>query len=246
MEPVLREKEHIETISDRLRLIVSPEHTFGTDALLLAAFALPKRGGNVCDLGAGCGIIPFYWLARGVQRATAVELQAQAADQMVRSARLSGITDRLRVVNADLRRLGGILPEGAFDAVSMNPPYFKAGHGITSSAAADAIARHETETTLEDCCECAAKLLKYGGSFSVCMPPARLAETVCAMREAKMEPKRLRFVSKNADAAPWLFLLESKKGRAPGMTVENPLFLYGPDGGETEALREITAPYRKD
>ncbi len=246
MEPVLRENEHIETISDRLRLIVSPEHTFGTDALLLAAFALPKRGENACDLGAGCGVIPFYWLARGVQRVTAVELQEQAADQMARSALLSGIADRLRVVHADLRRLGGILPEGAFDAVSMNPPYFKAGHGIPSSTEADAIARHDTEATLEDCCEAAAKLLKYGGSFSICMPPARLAEAICAMREAKLEPKRLRFVSKNADAAPWLFLLESKKGRAPGMIVEKPLFLYGPDGGETEALREITAPYRKD
>ena len=32
---------------------------------------------------------------------------------------------------------------------------------------------------------------------------------------------------------------------APGKAY-NPLFLYGPDGGETAALREITAPYRKD
>ena len=94
MEPVLRENEHIETISDRLRLIVSPEHTFGTDALLLAAFALPKRGENVCDLGAGCGVIPFYWLARGIRTAWGVELQPAACAQARRSIRLNGLENR--------------------------------------------------------------------------------------------------------------------------------------------------------
>ena len=238
--------EHIETITDRLRLIVSPEHTFGTDALLLAAFSLPRRMEKACDLGSGCGIIPFYWMARGIRQVSAVELQRQAADQMARSAALSGAQDRLQIVNADLRALQGILPEGAFDAVSMNPPYFKAGHGFQNKTEAHSIARHDTAATLEDCCAAAARLLKYGGSFSICMPPARLADAVCAMRDAGMEPKRIRFVSKTADAAPWLFLLESKKGRAPGMVAEKPLALYTPGGDETPELREISAPYRKD
>ena len=246
MDPVLYENEHIEILSDRLRLIVSPEHTFGTDALLLAAFALPKRAEKACDLGAGCGVIPFYWLARGVRSACAVELQEKAADQMTRAAALSGIEDRLQIVCADLRYLRGILQEGVFDAVTMNPPYFKTGHGLQNRSEAAAVARHETAATLDDCCRAAARLLKYGGSFSICMPPARLAEAICAMREADMEPKRLRFVSKNADTAPWLFLLESKKGRAAGMTVEKPLLLYTTDGSESAELLEIAAPYRKD
>ena len=66
------------------------------------------------------------------------------------------------------------------------------------------------------------------------------------MQGAGLEPKRLRFVSKTADTAPWLFLMEAKKGRAPGMTVEKPFYIYGPDGNESEELRAVNAPYRKD
>lgn len=246
MEPALRENEHIEYISDRLRLIVSPEHTFGTDALLLAAFAFPKQNDAVCDLGAGCGIIPFYWLARGLRHVTAVELQPQAAEQMERSARLSGAVGRVTVLQADLRALKGLLPQGSFDKVTMNPPYTKAGHGVPSARTADLLARHEQTAALPEICKAAAELLKFGGSFSLCLRPERLAEAVEAMRGAGLEPKRLRFVCKNADSAPWLFLMEGKKGRAPGMAVEKSLFLYGPDGAETEEYRAIAAPYRKD
>lgn len=246
MEGSLREHEHIEFLSDRLRLIVSPEHTFGTDALLLAAFAFPRQNEEACDLGTGCGVIPFYWLARGARRADAVELQSKAVDQLRRSVALSGISEQLGVYHADLRQLRGVLPEGRYGLVTMNPPYTKTGHGIQSAGAADRIARHETEATLEEICAAAAGLLKFGGRFCLCLRPERLTDAMAAMRAAKLEPKRLRFVAKNAASAPWLFLLEGKKGRAPGLTVENTLFIYNPDGGETEEYRAVTAAYRKD
>ncbi len=246
MDGLLRENEHIETVSDRLRLIVSTRHTFGTDALLLAAFAFPKPRETACDLGTGCGIIPFYWLARGVGSACAVELQEAAVDQLARSVTLSGIEDRIRILRADLRELKGLLPEGGFDLVSMNPPYTKAGHGIQSASDADRVARHETEATLEEICAAAAKLLKFGGRFCLCLRPERLTDAMLTMHNAGLEPKRLRFVSKNVSAAPWLFLLEGKKGRAPGLTVEPPLFLYDMNGTETREYLEMTAVYRKD
>ena len=246
MEGTLLPDEHIETISDRLRLIVSPEHTFGTDALLLAAFAFPKQKEAACDLGTGCGIIPFYWLARGANRVTAVELQEKAVNQLARSVSLSGAEGRIQICHADLRALKGLLPEGGFNLVTMNPPYTKAGHGIESAGAADRIARHETEASLPEICAAAAKLLKYGGRFCLCLRPERLTDAMLTMRGAHLEPKRLRFVSKNASCAPWLFLLEGKKGRAPGLIVENTLYLYEPDGAETPEFRSVSAVYRKD
>jgi len=111
---LLNENEHIEYISDRLRLIVSPEHTFGTDALLLAAFALPGKSDKTCDFGAGCGIIPFYWLARGAGQVTAVEIQDKAVDQLRRSAALSEISDRIDIIHGDLREIKNTLPAGSF------------------------------------------------------------------------------------------------------------------------------------
>ena len=55
--------EHkFERLSDEIYIEVSAEHTFGTDALLLAYFASPKNNDRAMDMGTGCGIIPFLWL----------------------------------------------------------------------------------------------------------------------------------------------------------------------------------------
>ena len=40
-----------------------------------------------------------------------------------------------------------------------------------------------------------------------------------------------------AAARPSLFLLEARLGGGVGLTVEPPLLLHGPDGGETEDVR---------
>ena len=55
--------------------------------------------------------------------------------------------------------------------------------------------------------------------------------------QAGLEPKRLRFVHHTAAAPPSLFLLEARLGGGVGLTVEPPLLLHGPDGGETEDVR---------
>lgn len=245
MGPRLLETEHIEYLDDRLKLIVSPAHTFGTDALLLAAFALPKRNAKCCDFGTGCGIIPFYWLSKGVKSVYGVEIQDAAVSQLQRSIELSEAENEFTLIHGDLRDVRKCLPGESFDSVSMNPPYTKVGHGIESASHADKIARHETGAALPEICRAAAYLLKFGGSFSICLRPERLTEAFCSMKEAKIEPKRLRFVSKNAPAAPWLFLLEGKKGRSPGLTVEPQLYMYDEDGNLSREVLEITKEYRK-
>lgn len=237
--------EHIEYINDRLRLIVSPAHTFGTDALLLAAFSMPKRNAKCVDFGTGCGIVPFYWMREGVQNVCGVELQPLACDQLRRSIDLNGINDRFTLVEGDLTKLKGILPFGVFDTVTMNPPYTPAGKGIQSAAQADKIARHETNLTFPELCRSASELLKFGGSFSVCLRPERLTDAMCTMRSFSIEPKRLRFVSQRAGKVPWLFLLEGKKGRKPGLTVENELFIENPDGSPSEEMTKIIGSYKK-
>jgi len=50
-EITLNKDEHIEYLRKDFGLIVSKEHTFGTDALLLADFASPKRYDICCDFG---------------------------------------------------------------------------------------------------------------------------------------------------------------------------------------------------
>ena len=69
-------------------------------------------------------------------------------------------------------------------------------------------------------------------------PGMDLAEDVLEeLRRVRLEPKRLRFVHHTAAAPPSLFLLEARLGGGVGLTVEPPLLLHGPDGGETEDVR---------
>ncbi len=241
----LKDSEHIEYIDGSLKLIVSDSHTFGTDALLLAAFCAPKRRDKVCDFGTGCGIIPFYWLREGVERVHAVEIQDKACDQLYRSISLNALEDRFTLYHSDLRRLKGETEDGSFELVSMNPPYTAVGHGIKSSSEADKIARHETNLTLNELFSAGSRLLKFGGRMCICLRPERLTEAMCAMREAKIEPKRLRFVAQRAGKAPWLFLLEGKKGRNPGLTVEKELHIENSDGTPSEEMLKIMGNYRK-
>ena len=245
-DAALFDREHIETLNGRLQVIVSPDHTFGTDAMLLAAFAMPKPRERACDLGAGCGIIPFYWLSRGHRSAAAVELQPAACDMMRRSAALSGASDRLTVIETDLRAEHPALPPGGFDLVTMNPPYTAAGHGIPSESAAGRAARHEETLTLPELAARAARLLNWGGRFCLCMRPDRLPETMRTFSDAGLEPKRLRLVSQCAGRAPWLFLLACRKGGRPGLTVEPELTLKTPGGADTEEMLRILGAYRKD
>lgn len=222
-----------EKLSEYISVCITPEHRFGTDAFLLASFASPRKKDTVCDLGTGCGIIPLLMLRDCSPRLTyAVDIQQQAIEQLKDSLRVSGLEGKIIPLLADLKELDS-LPAGAFDVVTCNPPYKAGGAGILSELAAEQIARHEVLCTMEDVCNAAARLLKYGGRLCLCQRPERLADVISAMRAADIEPKRLRFVAKTPSSAPWLFLLEGKKGSKPFMQVEPVLSVY--DGDEFSA-----------
>ena len=233
--------EHIEVFGRDLPLIVSQAHTFGTDAFLLADFA-PKA--KLCaDLGTGCGVIPYLLTRdRKAQQIWAVDVQRAAIDQLTRSlAMRDGIC--VEPVLADLRDLPASIPAGTLDLVTMNPPYTAAGAGLLSENRSDAVARHGTACTFDDMCAAAFRLLRFGGSFCVCVRPHRLSELFYVMHDHRVEPKRLRLVCKAPGRAPWLALVEGKAGRNPGLVTEPDLFVHDGDGLSRE-MRRIMGDYQ--
>ena len=109
--------------------------------------------------------------------------------------------------------------------MTCNPPYKASGAGIESGIDSERIARHEIKCDIRSVCAAAARLLRFGGRVCLCQRPERLADVLCAMREYGLEPKRLRMVAKNAESAPWLFLVEGKKGSKPFLQVLAPLLI---------------------
>ncbi|MCI8496626.1 MAG: methyltransferase domain-containing protein [Clostridiales bacterium] len=223
-----------------IKVLTNSVHRFGTDALLLADFACPRPGERVCDLGTGCGVIPLYWFREGWQgRVTAVDIQPDAVELLNRSAAGNGLCEQIKAVCADLRRLPDQEIRGPFDLVTCNPPYFADGSGRRSRSDNRRTARHETECTLEDAANAAARLLRHGGRFCLCHRPERLCDCLDTMRRAGLEPKELRFCHHRAEKEPFLVLVTGKKGARPGLNVHAPLFVKGPSGEDSDEIKRI-------
>lgn len=241
----LSENEHIEDLGEGVGIVVSKQHTFGTDAMLLADFANPRKTDNACDFGTGCGIIPFLWLRDGkCNSISAVEIQEYACNQVERSIILNS-TEKITLYNKDLKNIDDF-KAGSFDVVTMNPPYKIENGGIKNEDESSTIARHETFCNMDDITKSASRLLRFGGKLCICQRPERVFDVMYSMRENGIEPKRLRFVSKKGDTQPWLVLIEGKRGAKNGLKVEAPLVAYNNDGSLSEEMLSITEKYRKE
>ncbi|MBO7217972.1 MAG: tRNA1(Val) (adenine(37)-N6)-methyltransferase [Clostridia bacterium] len=224
---------------------VSKNHTFGTDAVLLSNFASSKRVAKHCDLGAGCGIISMLLLRDDtVKFSDGVEISDEAV-ALARRTAAEYAEDRFSVVHSDLKELKGVLPFSEYDLVTCNPPYKADGAGIISESKTDKVARHETACSLEDVIKVASRLLKSSGRLCICQRPERLADIICLMRNYRVEPKTLRFVSKKVGDEPWLVLVEGRRDGKSGMRVLPPLCVYNENGEYSEEMLKIYGPYKE-
>jgi tRNA1Val (adenine37-N6)-methyltransferase len=218
-------------------------YRFSIDAVLLASFVRLRSGQSVVDLGTGCGIIALilgYRFPRVCFQA--VEIQADLAALAEENIRLNRMTDRVSVLQADVRRLTLDAIAGPADVVLANPPYRRSRSGRVNPDEQRAVARHEIRMTLADLIQAAARLLKVGGRFATIYPAERLSELVCQMAAARIEPKRLRAVQSGALTAAKLILIEGVKGGRKGLRLEPPLVLYGGDGRYGAEVQAMLAP----
>ena len=213
---------------------------FGTDAVLLADFAAPRRHDRVCDLGTGTGIIPLLLYAReNTISADAVEIQPDMADMAARSMALNGLNEKIRVLPGDLRSIRTLLPHARYDLVTCNPPYGKAGSTLLNPDASKRLARHEESCAIEDVACAAAWLLQNGGRLCCVFPAARMIELSDAMRKYRMAPKRIRMVHSRVEKAAHLCLMEGMLDARPGLIIEPPLVIYDENNAYTPELRRI-------
>ncbi len=229
---------NFEKLSDTLSICVSEEHGFGTDAFLLTHFSEYKKKDLACDLGTGCGIIPMIMQRNNPPALTyAVDIQKQAINQLKISLEKSNVNSIVPICT-DLKELWEDAPYGKCSLVTCNPPYKASNAGIESELDAHKIARHEILCDINDVCKAASRLLKFGGRLCLCNRPERLSDVIFAMKNNGIEPKRLRFVSKTPSTAPWLFLIEGKKGSKPFMKIIPQLYIWN-ENGYTDEVQAI-------
>lgn len=208
-----------------------------TDSFLLSSLPRLRPGLRVCDLGCGTGLLALLLLQRQCAlQVTGMDIQPAAIALAEQAVEENGLTDHLSFLCADLRQTRQHFVTGSFDLVVCNPPYYPPFSGKIAADSARRTARSETAATLTDICGVAAYLLRWGGSLCLVHKPERLADVICALRAAAMEPKRLRFVQNRAGDAPSLFLIEGCRGGKPGLSLEPPLILKTDSGAPTAEL----------
>ena len=218
-----------------------------TEVLAERAIALARaagEGARVLDLCAGSGCVG---LAVASQVPTCRVVLADVSEAALRlckqNVRRNGLNARVTCVLADaLESPSSSLWD--FDVIACNPPYTAPGAGTPSEDGARRAARQGDSLSLEDVARGARYALRFGGRLCLCLRPQRLAEAVEVFHSHQLEPKRLRLVQQRAGKAPFLFLLECRRGGKPGMEVGPVLLLEREDGSPTQEIEAIYGDYR--
>ncbi len=212
---------------DGLKLIQDTDmFCFGIDAVMLANFVHCKEGAKVVDLCTGNGIIPVLLSAKvPASLIIGVEIQKNVAALASENVEFNSLTEKLEIINDDLKNMPEILGKSKFDVITCNPPYRNAGCGVVNEADTKAIARHEILCSLDDIIYTAAMLLKPLGKLFMIHRPDRLCDILCSMREHKIEPKVVKFVQPDINTKPTHVLIEGVYGGKRHMTVETTMIL---------------------
>ena len=220
--------ERIDEVNEKIRLIQKKGGlTFGTDAYMLAAFIRPEPRSRGAELGSGSGIVSLLCAARGkLAQIHALEIQPPLAELGERNITLNSFDDKIIQHLTDIRSVKPNDLCGEVDVVFSNPPYMRSGHGKRCELDIKNIARHEEEGDIYDFCAAAARLLRYGGKFYTVWRPDRLPDLIDAMRQHRLEPKRMTFIHPDTDTPPAIVLTEARLGGSPSLNITAPLILY--------------------
>ena len=238
----LLENERIDDLQrNGLKIIQKTDgFCFGMDAVLLSGFAHVKRGEKVLDMGTGTGIIPLLLSAKTQgEHFTALEIQKEIAEMASRSVAMNHLEDKIEIVNGDIKEASRIFGGASFDVVTTNPPYMNDAHGLKNPTEVKAISRHEVLCTLDDVVREGAKVLKSGGRMYMVHRPHRLIEIITAMKQYKLEPKRMCMVHPFKDKEANMVLIEAVKGGGSWLKMEAPIIVYKEPGVYTDEIYSI-------
>jgi tRNA1Val (adenine37-N6)-methyltransferase len=220
----------------KLRIIQKKKgYRFSVDAILLSQFVRIRKNERVIDLGTGCGILPLL-LSQSAKAHSfvGVEIQKGLVECAEKNVVLNHLEDRILILKKDLRELKAIFPPGSFDVALSNPPYREYQTGRINPSMEKAIARHEIKGKLEDLTAIASYLLPPKGRCYLIFPALRTVDLFVALRNGRLEPKRIQFVHPRAGEEAKFILAESLKASGVELKIMKPLILEetNPSAGE--------------
>ncbi|WP_036728145.1 tRNA1(Val) (adenine(37)-N6)-methyltransferase [Peptoniphilus mikwangii] len=205
-------------------IIYQDENSFkyGTDSLILSSFAKVK--GVCADFGSGTGILCL----RLIDKATKFinfEINENAVKLLNKSIIENHLDDKIINYNIDISDVKNFVLHQSVDTIVINPPYYNSG----MRAGNDTIAKARHSERLDDFVNAAKYMLKNGGTIYIVIAVERMIDLFILLRDASIEPKKIRFVKKNFNSKASLILVKAVKQAKCGFNIEQDLVLYEND-----------------
>lgn len=229
----LAEGERIDDLltDSGLKIIQSRDvFSFSLDAVLLSRFARVPKKGRIADLCTGNGVIPILLSEKTKAPIDGVEIQPRLAHMAQRSVAMNSLEEQIRIVQCDLRDYPKQAGNGAYDVITVNPPYMPVTAGDANENEHYAIARHEIYCTLEDLAKACCVLLRPGGKLFMVHRPSRLLDILETLRRWRLEPKRIQLVHPDAKSEANMVLIEASRDGKPEMRLLPPIMVYNEEG----------------
>ncbi len=238
---------------------------FGIDAVLLANFALregsqasPLQVIKICDFCTGALPIPLIMYAKRKMflnenvKFTAFEIDKGQVELCKKSLEYNktnvedakNIDEDIEVINDDIKNIFNDREKyksmyETFDMITCNPPYIKAGSGITNLNDKKIAARHEVLITFEEICKAASLILKSNKKFYIVHHSERFTELSEILKSNSFEIKKVQFIYPNIDKSSTLCLIEAVKNAKSGIKVLEPIIVFENDGYYTKKIEKI-------
>jgi len=216
-------------------------HRFSTDDLVTAwraSAALPGAR-RLLDLGSGIGSVGLSTLYRVHPEATLTGIEAQEVSVALarRSVAHNGLSDRVRLIQGDLRDPGVLDPDERFDLITGSPPYIPPDAGIHSPHPQRAGARMELRGSVFDYCAAAARWLAPKGRFCFVMLADDPRTEEAPVRAGLGVLERLDVVFGAGRQPHIATLVCAHAAEVRGSRRSEQLTIRGPDGEWTAAYR---------
>jgi len=215
--------------------------SFSLDSVLLANFiSIRKNDKLIMDLCTGNAVIPMLLTYRTNALIYGIEIQKCIYDLGVQSIVENNFSDKINLINDDVKNIFSLFECGSFDIVICNPPYFKLGNDkVLNYNYVKSVARHEILINLEDIVKTASFLLKNGGNFGLVIPENRLIEIINLMQKYRIEPKKMQLVYPKYGSNCNLILIEGNKNGKSGLRILNPLYVHEENGDYTQLVKSF-------
>ena len=209
----------------------------GTDGVLLGAWCSVGGCRRVLDVGTGCGLIALMVAQRNdAVRVDAIDVDAGAVADARSNFAASPWPERLNALETDFNAFE---PDGPYDLIVSNPPFFS--DSLLPPDAQRAVARHGGLLTYDQLVGKAAAMLTPRGMLALVTPSQARSRVLECASFARLTLLRMTSVQTAAGVDAKRILWEF--GREPGPTATSVLAIRDASGGYSADYRRLCSGF---